>query len=137
MAGYGAAAHTGQIGEGQSIAVFGCGGVGMAALAAARQRGAATIIAVDLDPRKLEMAKGFGATHAVNPNHGDPVEAIRALTGGFGVDVCIEAVGNPQVLEQCFYARDLAGTLVQVGVPTPDLDRKNVGQGKSVTVRGK
>src|SRR3546814_6930271 len=71
MAGYGAAAHTGQIGEGQSIAVFGCGGVGMAALAAARQRGAATIIAVDLDPRKLEMAKGFGATHAVNPNRSE------------------------------------------------------------------
>ena len=121
MAGYGAAAHTGQIGEGQSIAVFGCGGVGMAALAAAKLRNATTIIAVDLDPNKLELAKGFGATDTVNPNDGDPVEAIKALTGGFGADVCIEAVGNPKVLEQCFYARDLAGTVVQVGVPTPDM----------------
>ncbi len=121
MAGYGAAAHTGQIGEGDSIAVFGCGGVGMAALAAAKLANATTIIAVDLDPRKLEMAVGFGATHTVDPNDGDPIEAIKALTGGFGADVCVEAVGNPRVLEQCFYARDLAGTVVQVGVPTPDM----------------
>ncbi|HEU5082159.1 MAG TPA: S-(hydroxymethyl)mycothiol dehydrogenase [Acidimicrobiales bacterium] len=121
MAGYGAAAHTGQIGEGQSIAVFGCGGVGMAALAAAKLRNATTIIAVDLDPRKLELAARFGATHTVNPHDGDPVEAIQALTGGFGADVCVEAVGNPKVLEQAFYARDLAGTVVQVGVPTPDM----------------
>jgi S-(hydroxymethyl)mycothiol dehydrogenase len=121
MAGYGAAAHTGQIGEGQSIAVFGCGGVGMAALAAARARNATTIIAVDLDPRKLELAERFGATHTVSAAETDPVEAIRALTGGFGADVCVEAVGHPAVLEQAFYARDLAGTVVQVGVPTPGM----------------
>ncbi len=121
MAGYGAAAHTGEIGEGESIAVFGCGGVGMAALAAAKLRNATTIIAVDLDPRKLEMAKTFGATHTVNASETDPVEAIQELTGGFGADVCVEAVGNPTVLEQAFYARDLAGRVVQVGVPTPDM----------------
>jgi S-(hydroxymethyl)mycothiol dehydrogenase len=121
MAGYGAAAHTGGIAEGESIAVFGCGGVGMAALAAARLRNATTIIAVDLDPRKLELAGRFGATHTVNAADTDPVEEIRTLTGGNGADVCVEAVGNPKVLEQAFYARDLAGRVVQVGVPTPDM----------------
>ncbi|MDE0805126.1 MAG: S-(hydroxymethyl)mycothiol dehydrogenase [Acidimicrobiales bacterium] len=121
MAGYGAAAHTGEIAEGETIAVFGCGGVGMAALAAAKLRNARTIIAVDLDPKKLELAKQFGATHTVDASSTDPVEAIKDLTDGFGADVCIEAVGNPKVLEQAFYARDLAGRVVQVGVPTPDM----------------
>ncbi len=121
MAGYGAAAHTGQIEEGETIAVFGCGGVGMAALAAAKLRNARTIIAVDLDAGKLELAERFGATHTVNASEVDPVEAIRDLTDGFGADVCVEAVGNPKVLEQAFFARDLAGRVVQVGVPTPDM----------------
>ena len=97
MAGYGAAVHTGEISEGETIAVFGCGGVGMAALAAARLHNARTIIAVDLDPAKLELARQFGATHTVNASEIDPVEAIRALTDGFGADVCVEAVGNPAV----------------------------------------
>jgi S-(hydroxymethyl)mycothiol dehydrogenase len=121
MAGFGAAVNTGEVGRGDTVAVFGCGGVGDAAIAGARLAGARTIIAVDLDPKKLEWAKDFGATHTVNPADGDPVEAIRELTGGFGADVCIEAVGHPSVLEQAFYARDLAGTVVQVGVPTPDM----------------
>ncbi|WP_436792545.1 S-(hydroxymethyl)mycothiol dehydrogenase [Actinospongicola halichondriae] len=126
MAGYGAAAHTGEIAEGETIAVFGCGGVGMAALAAAKLRNARTIIAVDLDPKKLELAKEFGATHTVDASATDPVEAIRDLTDGFGVDVCVEAVGNPAVLEQAFYARDLAGRVVQVGVPTPDMKMPDI-----------
>ncbi len=126
MAGYGAAAHTGEIAEGETIAVFGCGGVGMAALAAAQLHNARTIIAVDLDAKKLELAKEFGATHTVDASSTDPVEAIRALTDGFGVDVCIEAVGNPTVLEQAFYARDLAGRVVQVGVPTPDMKMPDI-----------
>ena len=121
MAGFGAAVHTGGIGLGDSIAVFGCGGVGDAAIAGAALVGASPIIAVDLDPRKLERARTFGATHTVDASKVDPVEAIRELTGGFGADVCIEAVGNPKVLEQAFFARDLAGTVVQVGVPTPDM----------------
>ena len=121
MAGYGAAAHTGEIAEGETIAVFGCGGVGMAALAAAKLHNARTIIAVDLDPKKLELAEQFGATHTVDASSTDPVEAIKELTEGFGADVCVEAVGNPTVLEQAFYARDLAGRVVQVGVPTPDM----------------
>ena len=121
MAGFGAAVHTGGVSLGDSIAVFGCGGVGDAAIAGAALVGASPIIAVDLDPAKLARAVEFGATHTVDASQEDPVEAIRALTGGFGADVCVEAVGNPKVLEQAFFARDLAGTVVQVGVPTPDM----------------
>jgi S-(hydroxymethyl)mycothiol dehydrogenase len=121
MAGLGAAMFTGEVGFGDSVAVFGCGGVGCAAIAGARLAGAATIIGVDLDARKLELAAQFGATHTVNATERDPVEAIRSLTQGNGADVCIEAVGHPKVMEQAFFARDLAGTLVQVGVPTPEM----------------
>jgi S-(hydroxymethyl)mycothiol dehydrogenase len=121
MAGLGAAINTGNVGRGDSVAVFGCGGVGDAAIAGARLAGATTIIGVDLDDRKLEWARDFGATHTVNSGRTDAVEAIRELTGGFGVDVAIEAVGLPKVYEQAFYARDLAGTVVLVGVPRPDM----------------
>ena len=121
MAGIGAAVNTGQVGAGDSVAVFGCGGVGAAAVAGARLAGATTIVAIDIDDRKLEWARRLGATHTVNSRHQDPVEAVRAATGGYGADVAIEAVGRPEVLKQAFYARDLAGTVVQVGVPTPDM----------------
>jgi S-(hydroxymethyl)mycothiol dehydrogenase len=121
MAGLGAAMFTGEVGLGDSVAVFGCGGVGCAAIAGAKLAGAATVIAVDLDPRKLEVATAFGATHTVDAGRTDPVAAIQSMTGGNGADVCIEAVGNPAVMEQAFLSRDLAGTLVQVGVPTPDM----------------
>src|SRR3954451_16656659 len=121
MAGLGAAMLTGEVQRGDSVAVFGCGGVGCAAIAGARLAGAATVIAVDIDERKLAGAREFGATDTVNSKDTDPVEAIKALTDGNGADVCIEAVGHPKVMEQAFYARDLAGTLVQVGVPTPDM----------------
>jgi S-(hydroxymethyl)mycothiol dehydrogenase len=121
MAGLGAAMLTGDVHRGDSVAVFGCGGVGDAAIAGAVLAGASTIVAVDLDDRKLAWAKEFGATHTVNSSREDPIEAVRAATGGFGADVCIEAVGNPKVLEQAFFARDLAGTVVQVGVPSPDM----------------
>jgi S-(hydroxymethyl)mycothiol dehydrogenase len=121
MAGIGAAMYTGEVGPGDSVAVFGCGGVGCAAIAGARLARASRIIAVDLDPRKLELARQFGATDTVLAGEEDPVEAIRRLTDGNGADVCIEAVGNPKVMEQAFFARDLAGTLVQVGVPTPQM----------------
>jgi S-(hydroxymethyl)mycothiol dehydrogenase len=123
MAGIGAAMNTGRVGPGDSVAVFGCGGVGCAAIVGSRVGGATRIIAVDVDPRKLELARSFGATHTVlsGAEGEDPVEAIRSYTGGHGADVCIEAVGNPKVMEQAFYARDHAGTLVQVGVPTPEM----------------
>ncbi|MDN5797307.1 MAG: S-(hydroxymethyl)mycothiol dehydrogenase [Intrasporangium sp.] len=120
MAGFGAAVNTGEVRRGESVAVIGCGGVGCAAIAGAGIAGATTVIAVDLDERKLDTAKGFGATHTVNSGRTDPVEAIRELTGGFGADVVIEAVGRPETYEQAFYARDLAGRVVLVGVPTPD-----------------
>jgi len=121
MAGFGAAVNTGGVTRGDSVAVIGCGGVGNAAIAGARLAGATTIVAVDVDDRKLEWARGFGATHTVNSREQDPVETIRSLTGGFGADVVVEAVGRPETYEQAFFARDLAGTVVLVGVPTPDL----------------
>jgi S-(hydroxymethyl)mycothiol dehydrogenase len=121
MAGLGAAMFTGAVGLGDSVAVFGCGGVGCAAIAGARLAGATTVIAVDRDPGKFDAAIQLGATHTVDAGTTDPVEAVRQYTGGHGADVCIEAVGHPAVMEQAFYARDLAGTLVQVGVPTPDM----------------
>ena len=119
MAGLGAAMNTGAVGRGDSVAVFGCGGVGNAAIEGSRLAGAHTIIAVDIDARKLEMATEFGATHTIDSSQVDPVEAIRALTDGNGVDVAIEAIGLPVTYEQAFYSRDLAGTVVLVGVPNP------------------
>ncbi|MEU8523477.1 S-(hydroxymethyl)mycothiol dehydrogenase [Streptomyces sp. NPDC048577] len=121
MAGIGAAINTGDVGRGDTVAVIGCGGVGDAAVVGSRLAGAARIIAVDIDDRKLEKAKEMGATHTVNSRSTDPVEAIRELTGGFGADVVIEAVGHPETYRQAFYARDLAGTVVLVGVPTPEM----------------
>ncbi|MCX4662386.1 S-(hydroxymethyl)mycothiol dehydrogenase [Streptomyces sp. SID4919] len=121
MAGIGAAINTGGVGRGDSVAVIGCGGVGAAAVLGARLAGAGRIVAVDIDDRKLETARGLGATHTVNSRSTDAVEGIRELTGGFGADVVIEAVGRPETYEQAFYARDLAGTVVLVGVPTPEM----------------
>ncbi|GAB2916455.1 S-(hydroxymethyl)mycothiol dehydrogenase [Nonomuraea fastidiosa] len=121
MAGIGAAINTGGVTRGDSVAVIGCGGVGDAAILGSSLAGAAKIIAVDVDDRKLEWARQFGATHTVNSRENDPVEAIRELTGGFGADVVVEAVGRPETYEQAFYARDLAGTVVLVGVPTPEM----------------
>ncbi|KLO62146.1 alcohol dehydrogenase [Dermacoccus sp. PE3] len=122
MAGFGAAVNTGQVTRGESVAVIGCGGVGCAAIAGAKTAGATTIIAVDIDDEKLGNAKAFGATHTINSEKDDAVEKIRELTGGFGADVVVEAVGRPETYEQAFYARDLAGRVVLVGVPTPDME---------------
>ncbi|WP_217168286.1 S-(hydroxymethyl)mycothiol dehydrogenase [Streptomyces sp. AC512_CC834] len=121
MAGIGAAINTGNVGRGDTVAVIGCGGVGDAAIAGSYLAGASKVIAVDIDDRKLETARSMGATHTVNSRENDPVEAIRELTGGFGADVVIEAVGRPETYRQAFYARDLAGTVVLVGVPTPEM----------------
>jgi S-(hydroxymethyl)mycothiol dehydrogenase len=121
MAGLGAAINTGAVQRGDSVAVIGCGGVGCAAVAGARLAGAARIIAVDIDDRKLATARDLGATDAVNSRTTDAVEAIRGLTDGNGADVVIDAVGRPETYQQAFYARDLAGVVVLVGVPTPDM----------------
>lgn len=121
MAGIGAALNTGGVQRGDSVAVIGCGGVGSAAIAGAALAGATTIIAVDINETKLDRALTMGATDTVNSSENDPVEAIRALTGGFGADVVIDAVGRPETYRQAFYARDLAGTVVLVGVPSPEM----------------
>ncbi len=121
MAGLGAALNTAPVTRGDSVAVIGCGGVGDAAVLGAQLAGARTIIGVDVNPRKLEWAQQFGATHVINSRETDPVERIRELTGGNGADVVIEAIGRPETYLQAFYARDLAGTVVLVGVPTPDM----------------
>ncbi|MGO8884609.1 MAG: S-(hydroxymethyl)mycothiol dehydrogenase [Streptosporangiaceae bacterium] len=121
MAGLGAALNTAQVSRGDAVAVIGCGGVGSAAVLGAYLAGARKIIAVDVDSRKLEWAREFGATHAINSRDTDPVDSIRELTEGNGADVVIDAVGRPETYRQAFYARDLAGTVVLVGVPTPEM----------------
>ncbi|MGV9408268.1 S-(hydroxymethyl)mycothiol dehydrogenase [Nocardia sp. NPDC003693] len=121
MAGLGAALNTGNVGRGDSVAVIGCGGVGVAAIAGARLAGATTIVAVDRDATKLTAAAHLGATHTVDAASEDTVERIKEYTNGFGADVVIDAVGRPETWTQSFYARDLAGTVVLVGVPTPDM----------------
>jgi S-(hydroxymethyl)mycothiol dehydrogenase len=121
MAGLGAALNTAPVTRGDSVAVIGCGGVGDAAILGAQLAGARTIIGVDVDPRKLDWARQFGATHVINSRETDPVERIQELTGGNGADVVIEAIGRPETYLQAFYGRDLAGTVVLVGVPTPDM----------------
>ena len=122
MAGIGAAINTGGVTRGSTVAVWGCGGVGDGAIAGAHLAGASKIIAIDVDDRKLGWAKEFGATDTINAREvEDVVAAVQDLTGGFGVDVAIEAVGRPETYKQAFYARDLAGTVVLVGVPTPEM----------------
>jgi S-(hydroxymethyl)mycothiol dehydrogenase len=116
MTGVGAALYSGQVKPGQSVAVIGCGGVGDSVIMGAKLAGATTIIAVDVDPTKLEWAKGFGATHTVNPREGDPVAKIKEITGGFGVNASFEAVGRPETIEIAIWCRDLAGTCVIIGV---------------------
>lgn len=121
MAGLGAAINTGAVSRDDSVAVISCGGVGDAAIAGARLAGAKRIIAVDTDSRKLDWAREFGATHTINASQLDAVKTIQDLTDGNGADVVIDAVGRPETWKQAFYARDLAGTVVLVGVPTPDM----------------
>jgi S-(hydroxymethyl)mycothiol dehydrogenase len=126
MAGIGAAINTGALTRGRSVAVIGCGGVGVAAIAGSALAGANPIIAVDIDAKKLATAERLGATHTIDSSQVDPVAAIKEIAGQFhdgadGADVVIEAVGRPETWKQAFYARDLAGTVVLVGVPTPDM----------------
>ncbi|RNI25549.1 S-(hydroxymethyl)mycothiol dehydrogenase [Flexivirga caeni] len=126
MAGLGAAINTGGATRGRSVAVIGCGGVGVAAVAGAVLAGSSPVIAVDIDARKLAAARAAGAMHTIDSSAGDPVEQIKQICaetypGAEGADIVVEAVGRPETWKQGFYARDLAGTLVLVGVPTPDL----------------
>jgi S-(hydroxymethyl)mycothiol dehydrogenase len=116
MTGVGAALYSAEVKPGESVAVIGCGGVGDSVIMGARLAGATTIIAVDVDPKKLEWAKEFGATHTVNPKDGDPVAKIKEITGGFGVNASFEAVGKAETIETALWCRDLAGRCVVIGV---------------------
>jgi S-(hydroxymethyl)mycothiol dehydrogenase len=116
MTGVGAALYSGEVKPGESVAVIGCGGVGDSVIMGARLAGATTIIAVDIDPQKLEWAKEFGATHTVNPRDGDSVAAIKEITGGHGVNASFEAVGKAETIETALWCRDLAGRCVIIGV---------------------
>ncbi|MCC6312989.1 MAG: Zn-dependent alcohol dehydrogenase [Thermomicrobiales bacterium] len=130
MTGVGAALYTAGVRPGSSVAVFGCGGVGDSVIQGAKLAGATKIIAVDVDPKKLEWAKEFGATDVVNASESDPVEQIKALTDGYGVNYAFEAVGRPDTTLQAILSRDLAGTCVMIGVagPTATLDQLPLGK---------
>jgi len=117
LTGVGAALRTGPVQAGQSVAVFGCGGVGLSIVQGADLAGAATVIAVDRFDSKLEMASRMGATHTVSSERSDPVEAVRAITGGRGVDHAFEAVGLPVLVRQAVETLAIRGTCTIVGVP--------------------
>jgi S-(hydroxymethyl)mycothiol dehydrogenase len=117
MTGVGSALRTARVRLGSSVAVIGCGGVGMSVVQGARLAGAGRIVAVDVSPAKLELAVRFGATDAVDASAGDPVERIRELTGGFGVDYAFDVVGTPETFRQALAACDQSGTCTLVGVP--------------------
>ena len=120
LTGVGAALRSSGMEAGQTVAVFGCGGVGLSIVQGARIGGARQIIGVDVFDGKLEMAKRVGATHAVNSANDDPVKAVRALTGGAGVDHAFEAVGNATLCRQAIESLAVRGTATIVGVLPPD-----------------
>ncbi|GAB2549898.1 S-(hydroxymethyl)mycothiol dehydrogenase [Brachybacterium huguangmaarense] len=125
MAGLGAALNTGEVRRGESVAVIGLGGVGSAAIAGAVLAGATTVVGLDIEKEKLKAATDLGATHVIDTkdlSRDEIVEKVQELTGGFGADVVIDAVGIPQTYETAFYARDLAGRVVLVGVPRPGVE---------------
>ena len=136
MTGVGAALYSAGVRPGTSVAVFGCGGVGDSVIMGAKLAGATTIIGVDVDPRKLEWATGFGATHTVDASQGDPVEKIKELTGGFGVNYSFEAVGRPETTAQAIFCRDLAGTCVIIGVAGPSSTLEDLPLGKFFDLGG-
>ncbi len=116
MTGVGAALYSANVRRGSTVAVYGCGAVGSNIIQGARIANARTIIGVDIEPRKLDWARQFGATHVVNARESDPVERIKELTDGYGVDYSFEAIGLPETFRQAILSRDLAGTHVQIGV---------------------
>ena len=120
LTGVGAALRTSGLEAGQTVAVFGCGGVGLAIVQGARIGGASQIIGVDQFDSKLEMARRLGATHTINSAKDDPVKAIRALTRNAGVDHAFEAVGNATLVRQAVESLAIRGTATIVGVLPPD-----------------
>ncbi len=140
MTGAGAVEYTADVQAGSSVAVFGVGGVGLAAVVAARERGADPLIAVDLSDEKQELARRFGTTHLVNAAREDPIEAIRALTSRssghsydqkpvHGADFVFDCIGVPKTMAQIvpaartgFFGAARGGTAVLVGVPSSAID---------------
>ena len=120
LTGVGAALRTAAVRAGQTVAVFGCGGVGLSIIQGARIAGARQIIGVDQFDSKLDMARGLGATHAVNSAQDDPVQAVRSLTRGAGVDHAFEAVGVATLVRQAIESLAIRGTATIVGVLPPD-----------------
>src|SRR5262245_26430418 len=120
LTGVGAALRTAGLEAGQTVAVFGCGGVGLSIVQGARIGGARQIIALDVFESKLEIARRVGATHVVNTSHDDPVKAVRAMTRGAGVDHAFEAVGNATLVRQAIESLAIRGTATIVGVLPPD-----------------
>jgi len=120
LTGVGAALRSAGLEAGQTVAVFGCGGVGLSIVQGARIGGARQIIALDQFDSKLEMARRVGATHGVNTSNDDPVKAVRSLTGGAGVDHAFEAVGNTTLVRQAIESLAIRGTATIVGVLPPD-----------------
>lgn len=118
LTGFGAAVNTASIRQGDSVAVVGCGGVGLNVIQGARHAGAERIIAVDMVDGKLERARQFGATDTLNAGAGDPVAQVMELTGGRGADVSFEVIGLEQTIEQSFNMARRGGQTILVGVPT-------------------
>ncbi len=116
ITGVGAVTTTANVEVGATVAIFGCGGVGLSAVQGAVLCGASKIIAVDILDSKLELAGRLGATHLVNAGREDPVARIREITGGTGVDYAFEVIGNPDVMARAFEATRRGGTCVIVGV---------------------
>ena len=121
MTGVGAALYTAAVRRGSTVAVYGAGGVGCSVIMGAKLARAGKIIAVDIAQNKLDWAREFGATDVVDASKTDPVEAIKSLTRGNGVDYSFEAVGSPSTLLQALWSRDLAGTCTLIGVPDPSM----------------
>lgn len=118
--GYGAVVHTAGVRPGSSVVVFGCGGVGLNVIQAARLAGAHPIIAVDIVPAKLELARRFGATHTIDASQTeDLITPVLDLTGGRGADYAFEVIGRPETIAQAYGAVRKAGTAVVVGVAPP------------------
>jgi S-(hydroxymethyl)mycothiol dehydrogenase len=120
MTGFGAVINTAHVFPGASVAVVGCGGIGLSAIQGARAAGAGQIVAIDVAPVKLEWASKLGATDVVDASTEDPVESVLSLTKGAGVDFAFEAVGLPSCVDECVRMLATGGVVTIIGVPQPD-----------------
>jgi Zn-dependent alcohol dehydrogenase len=116
--GVGAAVNTANVEPGTSVAVIGCGGVGLSIIQGARINGAITIIAVDPVPEKRDLALSLGATHAIDPFEGDPARAVRKAAGGLGVHYAFEALGRTETIRQAWDMVRPRGRVIVVGMPS-------------------